>query len=358
MNGTTIATTRIRLNLRHTFRIARGADDYRESVLVRLACAGSEGLGEAAPIARYGRTVDTAERALAALDGDDLASPERIERILSVLSARFGAERAALAAIDTALHDLLGRRLGAPLYEVLGLDPAETPVTSYTIGIDSPEIIREKVEAAAAYPVLKIKMGLENDYEIMETIRGLTDRPVRIDANEGWTEEEALEKIRWLEGRNVELIEQPLPADDIDGCRRLAERVSIPLFADESVHTAGDIPRLAGAFHGINIKLTKCGGIREAVRMIHTARACSMQVMLGCTIESSVGITAAAQISPLADFADLDGNLLITNDPAAGVGTVRGKLVLPERPGLGVSLTEDSIRDALGGRAGLMRGDR
>jgi L-alanine-DL-glutamate epimerase-like enolase superfamily enzyme len=345
----TISTVRVRLNLRHTFRIARSADDFRESLIVRLAHAGDEGIGEAAPIARYGQTVDTAGRVLASLDGDALGSPARIERIISEAGARFGAERAALASLDMALHDLLGKRLGAPLYEILGLDPGETPVTSYTIGIDSPAILRKKIEDAADYPVLKIKMGLDNDYEIMETIRGLTDRPVRVDANEGWTEEEALEKIRWLEGQRVELIEQPLPADRLEECRRLSGRVSIPLFADESVHTADDIPRLVGAFHGINIKLTKCGGIREAIRMIHTARACNMQVMLGCTIESSIGITAAAQISPLVDFADLDGNVLITNDPAAGVKTSGGKLVLPDGPGLGVTLTDRSIRDVLGG---------
>ncbi|HUV36050.1 MAG TPA: dipeptide epimerase [Patescibacteria group bacterium] len=344
-----ISTATVRLNLRHTFRIARSADDFRESIVVRITGAGGEGFGEAAPIARYGQTAATAGRALSSLNGTIPGSPEHIDRILNDLGERFAAERAALSAIDIALHDLLGKRLGAPLYAILGLDPERTPVTSYTIGIDSPEIIRRKVEEAADYPVLKVKMGLENDYEIMETIRRLTDRPVRVDANEGWTEEEALEKIRWLEGRNVELIEQPLPADRLDESRRLAERVSIPLFADESVHTAEDIPRLAGAFHGINIKLTKCGGIREAIRMIHTARACKMQVMLGCTIESSIGITAAAQISPLVDFADLDGNVLITNDPAAGVRTVRGKLVLPNAPGLGITVTDRSIRDALGG---------
>ncbi len=229
------------------------------------------------------------------------------------------------------------RRLGAPLYALLGLDPRKTPVTSYTIGIDTPEIVAEKIREAEGFPVLKIKMGLENDREIMETVRARTDRPVRIDANEGWTRDEALEKMRWLEGLNVELVEQPLPAADLEGVRWLAARTSIPIFADESVRVASDVPKLAGAFHGINIKLMKCGGIREALRMIHTARACGMKVMLGCMIESSIGITAAAHLSPLADYADLDGNLLIRNDPAAGVTTLNGKLVLPEGPGLGVS---------------------
>lgn len=345
----TISTARVRLALRHTFRIARSADDFRESVLVRIAGAGGEGFGEAAPMSRYGQTADSAERALSSLDEGTLGSPERIEEVLGSLRERLGRERAALAAIDIALHDLLGKRLGAPLYEIMGLDPERAPATSYTIGIDSAEIIKKKVEEAADYPGLKVKMGLDNDYEIMETVRSLTDRPVRIDANEGWTKEEALEKIRWLEGRNVELVEQPLPADRIAESRWLAERVSIPLFADESVHTAEDIPRLIGAFHGINIKLTKCGGIREAIRMIHTARACNMLVMLGCTVESSLGITAAAQISPLVDYADLDGNLLITNDPAAGVKTAEGKLVLPRGAGLGITLTDRSVLDALAG---------
>jgi L-alanine-DL-glutamate epimerase-like enolase superfamily enzyme len=341
----TISTVRVRLALRHTFRIARSADDFRESVLIRISGKGLEGFGEAAPIARYRQTAETAERALSSLG--TIASPERIETALASLSARFGPERSALAAVDMALHDLLGRRFGAPLFEIMGLDPHHAPATSFTIGIDRPEIIREKVEAAAEYPVLKVKMGLENDYEIMETIRRSTDRTVRVDANEGWTREEALEKIRWLEGMNVELVEQPLPADRLADCRWLAERVSLPLFADESVHTAADIPGLVGAFHGINIKLTKCGGIREAVRMIHTARACGMLVMLGCTIESSIGITAASQLSPLVDYADLDGNLLITNDPATGVKTNEGKLILPDGPGLGIAVVDGTIRDAL-----------
>lgn len=349
----TIATARVRLTLRHTFRIARSADDFRESVLVRIAGAGVEGFGEAAPMSRYGQTADSAERALSSIDGDSLDSPERIEDILGGLQEQLGTERAALAAVDIALHDLLGKRLGAPLYEIMGLDPEGTPVTSYTIGIDSPEIVKMKVEEAVNYPRLKVKMGLDNDYEIMESVRGLTDRPIRVDANEGWTKEEALEKIQWLESRNVELVEQPLPADRIAESRWLAERVSIPIFADESVHTADDIPRLIGAFHGINIKLTKCGGIREAVRMIHTARACNMLVMMGCTIESSIGITAAAQISPLVDYADLDGNVLITNDPADGVKTVNGKLVLPGGPGLGITVADRSVLDVLSGPSDL-----
>lgn len=342
-----IAFARVRLELKHTFRIARSADEARESVLVRIEDGGLEGFGEAAPSARYGQSAESAARALAKINGAVLEPAGHIEDALARAAVRLGDEKAALAAIDIALHDLLGKRLGVPLYSVLGLDPGKAPVTSYTIGIDSPEIIAEKIREAEEFPVLKIKMGLENDREIMETVRGLTGRPVRVDANEGWTREEALEKMRWLEGQNVEFVEQPLPAADLDGVRWLAGRTSLPIFADESVHVAGDIPKLAGAFHGINIKLMKCGGVREALRMIHTARACGMKIMLGCMIESSVGITAAAQLAPLVDYADLDGNILIRNDPAAGVTVRRGQLVLPGGPGLGVTIREGRTLDAL-----------
>jgi L-alanine-DL-glutamate epimerase-like enolase superfamily enzyme len=342
-----ISLARTRLELRHTFRIARSADEYRETVIVRLEDAGLEGFGEAAPSPRYGQSADSAERALAALDGGVLEHAGHIEDTLERAAARLAGEKAALAGLDLALHDLLGRRLGAPLHAVLGLDPRRTPVTSYTIGIDTPEIIAAKILEAEGFPVLKIKMGLENDREIMETVRGCTDRRVRIDANEGWTREEALEKMRWLESQNVEFVEQPLPAADLDGIRWLAGRTALPIFADESVHVASDIPKLAGAYHGINIKLMKCGGIREALRMIHTARACGMKVMLGCMIESSIGITAAAQLSPLADYADLDGNILTRNDPASGVTVRDGKLVLPAETGLGVTIEDDQLADAL-----------
>ena len=237
----------------------------------------------------------------------------------------------------------MGKQTGLPVHEIIGLDPSKTPLTSYTISIDSPRMIRKKVKEAESFSILKVKMGLENDYEIMEQIRGLTDIPVRVDANEGWTKEEALDKIRWLEEQNVEFIEQPLPADRIDETRWLSERVSLPLFADESIETIDDIPRLKGAFSGINIKLMKCGGITESLRLIESAREHGMMTMLGCMIESSIGITAAAQISPLVDYADLDGNILIGNDPATGVTVKEGRLILPEGPGLGVELRDDSV---------------
>lgn len=342
-----ISIARARLELRHTFRIARSADEFRESVIVRIEDGGLEGFGEAAPSPRYGQSAESAERALVSLDDAVFTPGTDIEDTIARAAERLKGEKAALAAIDIALHDLLGKRSGTPLHAALGLDPRRASVTSYTIGIDTPEVIAEKIREAEDFPVLKIKMGLGNDREIMETVRRLTGRPVRVDANEGWTRDEALEKIQWLAGLGVELVEQPLPAANLDGERWLAERSPLPLFADESVGDASDIPKLAGAFHGINIKLMKCGGIGEALKMIAAARERGMKVMLGCMIESSVGITAAAQISPLADYADLDGNLLIRNDPAAGVTVERGKLVLPGGPGLGVTLKEGPVASAL-----------
>ncbi|UCF05853.1 MAG: dipeptide epimerase [bacterium] len=342
-----ITTTRMKLELLHTFRIARSADDYRESVIVRLEYGEQSGLGEAAPMSRYGQTGPSAQEALKKLDTELLEPASHINDVLERASEALGKERAALAAIDIALHDILGKRLGVPLYSIFGLNPKHTPVTSFTIGIDEPDVIEEKVLEANDFPILKVKMGLENDHVIMERIRKVTDRPVRVDANEGWSKEEALEKIEWLASQNVEFVEQPLAADDPDACRWLAERSPLPLFADESVLGLSDIPGLRGAFHGINIKLTKCGGVREALRMIHTTRACGMMVMLGCTVESSIGITAAAHLSPLVDYADLDGNVLVSNDPAVGARTDQGKLVLPQGSGLGVTLRDGPVRDAL-----------
>jgi len=223
-----------------------------------------------------------------------------------------------------------------PLCELMGIDPRQTPVTSFTIGMDTPEVVEAKVKEAGDYEVLKIKMGSDEDRQILEAVRGVTDRPLRVDANEGWTLEGAQSRLEWLESMGVELVEQPLPAGQLEEMRELRRLSPLPLFADESVYRAADIPRLAGAFDGINIKLMKCGGLGEARRMIAVARAHGMQVMLGCMVESSLAITAAAHLSPLVDFADLDGNLLIDNDPFVGVTVKGGRLVLPEGPGLGV----------------------
>jgi len=321
------------LRLRHTFRTARGASDVRENLLVEAEHDGLVGRGEAAPIVRYHEDRASAARAVETMAGR-LGDPRAFSQAAG--AAAVAGQSSAEAAVDMALHDLAGLRLRAPLHEVLGIDPRRAPETSFTIGLDAPEAVIRKVKEAAAYPVLKVKMGSDGDREVLTAVRDTTRQRIRVDANEGWTPDAALERLEWLAKIGVELVEQPLPADRIEETRALRRRSPIPFYADESVHRAADIPRLAGAFDGINIKLMKCGGLAEALRMIAVARAHGMKIMLGCMIESSLAITAAAHISPLVDTADLDGNLLVANDPFEGATVVEGRLVLPDRPGLGV----------------------
>jgi len=322
------------LKLRHTFRIARGAADARRNVLVEVEEDGRVGRGEAAPIRRYHEDPESAAAAL-----DVMAGRLTDTKPFAQAAARAAVEgqRSAEAAVDMALHDLAGLRLGVPLYELLGLDPRGAAETSFTIGLAEPELVVRKVREAAGYPILKVKMGSDDDREVLKAVRDTTTSRIRVDANEGWTPQEALDRLEWLARLGVELVEQPLPADRIEDTRALRRRSPLPFYADESVHCARDIPRLAGAFDGINIKLMKCGGLGEALRMIAVARALGMKVMLGCMIESSLGITAAAHLSPLVDTADLDGNLLVENDPFVGATVQAGRIVLPDAPGLGVT---------------------
>jgi len=335
---TRLDVSRKRLLLRHTWTISRNSSDFKDNVFVRVERDGLVGWGEAAPNVRYQQS---AEQTSAAIEKARPLIEAGDWRHYVDLRAQW--ERAipdqscACAALDIAILDWVGRKLHVPLYRLFGLDASKTPVTTFSIGIDTPEVIKEKVNEAKDFPVLKIKVGTENDAQIVAAVREATDRPLRVDANEGWRDkEQALERIQWLQRMGVELIEQPLPAAMIDETAWLRERVEIPIIADEAVTRAGDIPKLAGAYDGINIKLMKAGGIQEALRMIHVARALGLKIMLGCMIESSVAIAAAAHISPLVDYADLDGNLLISNDPFTGVGVKNGKLILNDQPGLGV----------------------
>ena len=333
-----LSVTTSRLTLKERWTISRGSTTVAENVFVELEQDGGVGRGEAAPSARYGETVESTMTTIAAarpLLAD--ADPWRFVDLQQELDAVCQGQTAAKCALDLALMDWVTQRLGVPLYRFCGLDPERTPLTSLSIGIDTPEVLQRKIEAAAEFPILKIKLGGGNDEEIMATVRSITDKVVRVDANEGWrTREEAVDKINWLATQNVEFVEQPMPADALDDLRWVKERVSLPIVADENVKTAADIPRLAGLFDGINIKLMKSGGVQEAMRMIHVARAVGLKIMLGCMVESSLAISAAAHLSPLVDWADLDGNLLISDDPFRGVRVERGKLLLPERPGLGV----------------------
>jgi L-Ala-D/L-Glu epimerase / N-acetyl-D-glutamate racemase len=327
----------IELELRHPWILARNRSDRKTNVLARISCDGIEGIGEAAPNVRYGEDAKTVTAALGRLVARLGEDPTRQDEILDRIEAAGEGGPAARAAIDIALHDWNGRRENRPLHRAFGADPAAAPPTSFSIGIDAIPRMQEKVREAGGFGIYKIKVGLGNDREILLGIRAVTDRPLYVDANEGWTDpKKAVEMIRWMEGIGVALVEQPLPAADLDGARYVRDRVDVPILADEACLTAADIPALATAFDGINIKLQKAGGLRMARRMIEEARALGMRVMLGCMIETSVGITAAAHLAPLVDHVDLDGNLLISNDPFRGVLVRDGRLVLPDGPGLGL----------------------
>ena len=328
----------ITLKTKHPFTIARGgSSDYRV-VWVRVTAAdGTEGWGEADPSSYYGETADTVLAALPRLapllpdDPFDLEDAER--RLAAAAPTQSGAVRAALSA---ALHDLVGKRLGQPLWRLWGLSRSRIPVSSFTIGLDTPERMQAKVREAAPYPVLKIKLGTDRDEAILETIRAATTKPLRVDANAGWSRERALAMLPVLKDYGVEFLEQPLAPDDLDGLAALKRRAVLPIVVDESCIVAADIPRVAGSVDGINIKLAKCGSLREALRMIAAARAHGLLVMVGCMIETSLGITAAAHFTPLVDAADLDGAALTANDPFVGASIDGGRISLPELPGLGV----------------------
>jgi L-alanine-DL-glutamate epimerase-like enolase superfamily enzyme len=328
------------LQLVHPFKIARrSVDAYRQVISVEI----DGGIGETAPARFYGETVETVQAAFEILDSAFDGDLDAIQSVMAQLEATLGGAYAAKSAIDMALHDRLGKALGAPLYRLWGLDPKATPLTTFTIGLDEPEIMQQKVCDAEAYPLLKVKLGTLRDIEIIRALREVTDKPIYVDANTAWTPKEAVRKIRELVPYGVELIEQPTKPNDLEGLKFVREHSALPIIADESVKRAADIPALVGCVDGINIKLVKCGGLLEAMRIIHIARAHGLQVMIGCMIESSLGITAAAHLTPLVDYADLDGHLLIANDPYAGVTLEAGKLILPDRPGVGVIPVEDAI---------------
>jgi L-Ala-D/L-Glu epimerase / N-acetyl-D-glutamate racemase len=328
------------ITTRHPFVIARGSTNGYKRAWVRLADSdGQEGWGEADPSSFYGESLETVlagfERLRSQLPSDPFELEAAEARWAQVLP-RNGAARAALSA---ALHDLVGKKLGQPLWRLWGLDPKKAPLSSFTIGLDTNEKMREKVREAEPYPILKIKLGTDGDEEILKTIRGATDKPLRVDANAGWTVARAKEMIPKLREWGVEFLEQPLVPEDLDGLsevHRVAAAHQLPVVVDESCLVAADIPRLVGRVDGINIKLAKCGSLREALRMIATARAHGMLVMVGCMIETSLGITAAAHFTPLVDAADLDGAALTVDDPFTGATIDRGQIRLPTEPGLGV----------------------
>lgn len=338
-------TERIVLTPTHPFKIARSEHRTYDHVLVRLEHEGDVGWGEAAPSARYGETAGTVAAALDALLPHLGEDPYDLAGIEARLEGALRENASARTAISAALHDLLGKRHGLPLYRWLGLSPEAIPPTSFTIGIGTEEEMAAKVEEADPYPILKIKMGFEGDVEVLETIRGTTDKPIRVDANEGWTRDEALAKVPALEDLEVELLEQPLPAGDREGLARVTGATRIPVVADESCRTTADLEALLGVVDVVNVKLAKTGSVLEAWRLMTAAKALHFGVFLGCMVESSLGIAAAAHLAPLADYVDLDGHLLLADDPFAGLRFEGGRVLPdPEAPGLGVERVDERSR--------------
>lgn len=325
------------LKLRHSFNLAKYSRTTTPDVQVKLELDGFVGYGEASMPPYLGESVDSVTSFLSKLDLSQFADPFRIEDIHDYMDSVAPDNRAAKASIDIALHDLLGKIMGQPWYKIWGLNPANAPDTSFTIGIDKADIVRKKVDEASPYNVLKVKMGLDNDKELVDIIREKTDRPICVDANQGWdSKEKALEMCYWLAERNCLFVEQPMAKEKIEETAWLRERSPLPIIADEFLQRLPDVRRASQAYDGINIKLMKSTGMHEAYKMAVLAKALGMKVMLGCMTETSCAVTAAAQLSPMVDWADLDGNLLIANDKFDGIKIVNGKVTIPDRPGIGV----------------------
>ena len=346
--GTTGARMRLNyfpyeLQLRHTFTVATSSRTTTQGVQLEIEYDGLTGYGEASMPPYLQKELGTVESVMeffgkAAKVLERYDDPTRLEDILAEIDTLSEGNAAAKAAIDSALHDLVGKMLGAPWYKIWGLDKEKTPSTTFTIGIDTPDVVRAKTEECAAkFNILKVKLGRDNDKEMIETIRSVTDLPIAIDANQGWKDKHyALDMIHWLNERGIVMIEQPMPKTQIDDTAWVSERSPLPVFADESIQRLKDVTAQKGIFTGINIKLMKCTGMREAWKMLNLARALDMRVMIGCMTETSCACSAAAQLSPAVDFADLDGNLLISNDRFKGMEVVGGKITLNDLPGIGI----------------------
>lgn len=328
------------LQLRHTFTVSSYSRKTTPDVQVRLEYEGFTGYGEASMPPYLGQSVETVCNFLQKVDMEQFRDPFMLEDILSYVDSLSPGDSAAKAAIDIALHDLVGKMMGQPWWRIWGLDPSKTPDTTFTIGIDTPEVVREKTrECADKFNILKVKVGLDNDKEMIRTIREITDLPLAVDANQGWKDrEQALDEIHWLKENGIVMVEQPMAKERIEDNAWITERSPLPIFADEAIQRLADIPSIKGAYHGINIKLMKCTGMREAWKMLNYARAEGMKVMIGCMTETSCAVSAAAQLSPAVDFADLDGNLLITNDLYKGMEVIDGKITLSNTPGIGLTL--------------------
>lgn len=329
------------LTLRHAFNLAKSSRTVTPDVLIRIDYEEFTGYGEASMPPYLGESIESVCRFLSNVDLTQFSDPFRLEEILDYVDNLAPDNRAAKASIDIALHDLLGKIMNQPWYKIWGLNPDNTPLTSFTIGIDTEDVVRQKVKEANPYRVLKVKMGLDNDRRTIDIIRSMTDVPICVDVNQGWNDKEhALEMIHWLKEKNCLFVEQPLPKEMTDQTAWLRERSPLPIIADEAFQRLPDILAFKDVYDGINIKLMKSTGMHEANKMITLARALDMKVMIGCMTETSCAVSAAAQLSPLVDWADLDGNLLISNDCFDGLKIIDGKVTIFDRPGIGVVPTK------------------
>ena len=326
------------LKLQHVFTVATYTRTTTPDVQVEIEYDGVTGYGAASMPPSLGQTANSATAYLQKVDLSQFNDPFQIEDILTYVDSLSPADSAAKAAVDIALHDLVGKLMGQPWWRIWGLNAAKTPNTTFTIGIDTPEVVKQKtLECANKFKILKVKLGRENDHEMIETIRSVTDLPLAVDVNQGWKDRrQALEEIYWLKEKGIVMVEQPMPKEQIDDTAWLTQGSPLPIFAAASIQRLKDIKAIEGAFTGINIKLMKCTGMREAWKMLNYAHARGMRVMVGCMTETSCAVSAAAQFSPLVDFADLDGNLLIANDRFKGMTVVDGKITLSDVPGIGV----------------------
>lgn len=335
------------LKLRHVFTVAAYSRSTTPDVQVELEYDGVIGYGEASMPPYLQKELGTMDSVMAFLrrvqEGiGRFSDPFQMEDILAYVDSLSESNAAAKAAVDIALHDLVGKLLQAPWYKLWGLNKDKAPSTTFTIGIDTADVVREKTkECADRFNILKVKLGGDNDREMIETIRSVTSLPIAVDANQGWTDRlQALDMIYWLKEQGIVMVEQPMPKERIDDIAWITRQSPLPIFADEGVQRLKDVAALKGVYTGINIKLMKCTGMREAWKMLNLARALDMKVMVGCMTETSCACSAAAQLSPAVDFADLDGNLLIANDRFRGMEVVKGKIVLPDLPGIGVVITD------------------
>ena len=325
------------LQLRHVFTVASNSRTTTPGVLTTIEYEGVTGFGEASMPPYLGESLNSVTEFLSKVNLGQFTDPFLMEDILEYVEGIMPGNHAAKASVDIALHDLTGKLLDQPWFRLWGLNPVKTPNSSFTIGIDTADVVRQKTLEANAFRILKVKLGRDNDKEMIETVRSVTDVPLYVDVNQGWKDKQkALEMVEWLSGKGVLFVEQPLPKELTDDTAWLTARSPLPILADEALQTVQDLLPMKGIYSGINVKLMKCGGMAAAYKMITMARQMDMKILIGCMTETSCAVTAAAQLSPLADWADLDGNLLISNDIYEGMTIVDGKVTLPDRPGIGI----------------------